>query len=45
MLLFSSKISLVSHSILTFVSAPGQFVSRTLQIPISICICIYTDAI
>ena len=24
----------------TFVSAPGQFVSRALQIPICICICI-----
>ena len=32
----------VSHSILTFVSAPGQFVSRALQIPIRICICICT---
>ena len=29
-----------SHSILTFVSAPGQFVSRALQIPICIGICI-----
>ena len=36
----TSKISPVSHSILTFVSAPGQFVSRALQIPNCICICI-----
>jgi len=39
----SKSFSPVSHSILTFVSAPGQFVSRALQIPIYFCICSCID--
>jgi len=30
----------IFYTFLTFVSAPGQFVSRALQIPICICICL-----
>ena len=39
------KSSPVSHSILTFVSVPGQFVSRALQIPICVLFCTWSERV